>query len=143
MTALARCGGPRILVADDHQLTRELLGEVLEEEGYRVALSADGAAAINDCERYRPDLLVADLGMPFFSGLQVMAAARKANPSVRAVILTANPSEVAEPLAKRFGAESFVNKPIDLEDFVALVRRCLGPEGRRRVAFNSRAAGRP
>jgi CheY-like chemotaxis protein len=73
----------QILVADDHTPFRTLLGEFLQDAGYRVLLAADGEEAVRQVNAARPDLVLTDVEMPRRNGLEVLGhvkAARRRRP---------------------------------------------------------------
>jgi PAS domain S-box-containing protein len=63
-----RAGGCRILVVDDHPDVRESLAMLLELQGHEVAIACDGVEAVEAAERWHPDLVLLDLGMPRLDG---------------------------------------------------------------------------
>ena len=63
-------GQPRLLLADDHRETAELLSELLEPEFEVIAQVQDGLALVNAVERLAPDVIVSDVSMPGLDGLR-------------------------------------------------------------------------
>jgi two-component system response regulator PilR (NtrC family) len=106
---------PRILVVDDERSMRELLAIVLKREGYDVALADSGQAATELLERDRVDLLISDIKMPDMSGVDVLRAAKKIDPDVLAIMITAFASTETAVEAMRLGACDYLSKPFDVD----------------------------
>lgn len=117
--------GLLILVADDDKVTRETVGTVLEEEGYRVVLAKDGADALVGFTTEQPDLVLTDLNMPGHGGLFVVEQVRATHPWLPVIIFTADATLDAERKARAAGASDFINKPVDLQDMLSRVAACL------------------
>jgi two-component system response regulator PilR (NtrC family) len=106
---------PRVLVVDDERSMRELLAIVLKREGYDVTLAESGRAAIEILERDRVDLLISDIKMPDMSGVDVLRAAKKTDPDVLAIMITAFASTETAVEAMRLGACDYLSKPFDVD----------------------------
>jgi two-component system response regulator PilR (NtrC family) len=106
---------PRILVVDDERSMRELLAIVLRREGYEVLLADSGRAAIAVLEREAVDLLISDIKMPDVSGVDVLRAAKRIDPDVLAVMITAFASTDTAVEAMRLGACDYLSKPFDID----------------------------
>lgn len=101
----------RILIVDDHPLTREALSSLLHAHGFDVCGSAsDGAAAIVEAARLRPDLVLLDLSMPGLDGLTALPRLREAAPESEVVVLTASGTEENLLAAIRAGAAGYLLK---------------------------------
>jgi DNA-binding NarL/FixJ family response regulator len=101
----------RILIVDDHPLTREALSSLLGAHGFDVLGSAsDGAQAIVEAERLRPDLVLLDLSMPGMDGLAALPRLREAAPECEVVVLTASGTEENLLAAIRAGAAGYLLK---------------------------------
>ena len=84
----------RILIVDDHPLTREALSSLLKAHGFDVVgCASDGAEAIVEAGRLRPDLVLLDLSMPGLDGLSALPRLREAAPECEVVVLTASGTE--------------------------------------------------
>jgi diguanylate cyclase (GGDEF)-like protein/PAS domain S-box-containing protein len=105
---------PLILVADDDQVFRFLTREALEPEGFIVIEAADGAAALEEARRLRPDLILLDVQMPLMNGFELCKQLR-ADPGlseVPIVMVTGQDDVDSIETAYRLGATSFIAKPI-------------------------------
>ena len=79
-----------ILVVDDEEGIRSFIGEVLEDEGHRVVLAADGQAALEALARQSFHLLVTDLKMPRVDGMTLLTQAKAQRPELEVIVLTAH-----------------------------------------------------
>lgn len=101
----------RILIVDDHPLTREALSSLLSSHGFEVVGAAqDGVGAIEAAGRLRPDLVLLDLSMPGMDGLQALPKLRDAAPECEVVVLTASGTETNLLAAIRGGAAGYLLK---------------------------------
>ena len=106
---------PRILVVDDERSMRELLAIVLRREGYEVLLAESGRAAIDVLEREPVDLLISDIKMPDLSGVEVLRAAKRIDPDILGMMITAFASTETAVEAMRLGACDYLSKPFDID----------------------------
>ena len=106
---------PRILVVDDERSMRELLAIVLRREGYEVLLAENGRAAIDLLEREPVDLLISDIKMPDMSGVEVLRAAKRIDPDILGIMITAFASTETAVEAMRLGACDYLSKPFDID----------------------------
>ena len=101
----------RILLVDDHPITRAALASLLEAHGFTVAGEAsDGEEAIEVARRLLPDLVLLDLSMPGLDGLQALPRLRDAAPEAEVVVLTASGTEENLLTAIRGGAAGYLLK---------------------------------
>ncbi|MFN8059702.1 MAG: sigma-54 dependent transcriptional regulator [Vicinamibacterales bacterium] len=115
----------RLLVVDDERSLRELLGIVLRREGYQVAVAANGAQALAEIARHPIDLLISDISMPDMSGVDVLRAAKFANPELAGIMITAFASTDTAVEALRLGAYDYVTKPFNVDELKIVVRQAL------------------
>jgi DNA-binding NarL/FixJ family response regulator len=101
----------RILIVDDHPLTRDALAALLGAHGIDVVgCASDGAEAIVEAERLQPDLVLLDLSMPGMDGLAALPRLREAAPGCEVVVLTASGTEENLLAAIRGGAAGYLMK---------------------------------
>src|SRR6266566_4123187 len=144
----------RILIVDDHPLTREALSSLLGAHGLDViGCASDGAEAIVEAGRLQPDLILLDLSMPGIDGLTALPRLREAAPDCEVVVLTASGTEENLLSAIRAGAAGYLLKsepPARIVDFLRGVAKgeaaLSGAVARRlleQVREGSRATGVP
>jgi two-component system response regulator PilR (NtrC family) len=119
----SRCG--RILVVDDERSMRELLQIVLRREGHQVRLAEDGQAAVAELEREPVDVLISDIKMPGMTGVDVLREAKRIDPDIVGIMVTAYASTDTAVEALRLGAYDYLTKPFDVEELKAKVRNAL------------------
>jgi len=115
----------QLLVIDDDAVTRELLTEVLQSEGYRVAACDSGPRALERAEHEHFDLAVTDVRMPEMDGIAVTRALKARDPAIQVIVMTAFGSVETAVEAIRHGAFDYVSKPMNLEEIKSTVRRAL------------------
>ena len=117
--------GEKVLVVDDEFEIRDLLSKFLTEEGYDVILASNGEEALELAERENPQVILLDILMPGFSGIETcrrLKAAEKTRfiPVIMATALWDTHAEAVEA-----GAEDFVTKPFPLEELSFRVKSIL------------------
>lgn len=113
----------RILVVDDHPLTRDALAALLEQHGFRVVgQAADGEEAVERARELHPDLVLLDLSMPGVDGLEALPRLRAAAPGCEVVVLTASGTEQNLLGAIRGGAAGYLLKSEPPERIVDFLR---------------------
>jgi CheY-like chemotaxis protein len=115
----------RILVIDDDQITRESVAEVLQEEGYEVAIAADGHEGIAQFIAFQPHLVLTDLQMPRVNGLAVIAHVQRVSPTTPIIIFTADIVIDARRQAEDLGIAGYINKPFEFTDMLDQIAKAL------------------
>jgi DNA-binding NtrC family response regulator len=115
----------RILVVDDEEALRTVLGAELEGEGYRVSSAGDGDEAINILRTQYFDLILLDIKMPKVDGFEVLKFVKENHPTSKVIMLTGFADLKNAIESKKLGAEDFVSKPYDLVDLLTTVERVL------------------
>jgi CheY-like chemotaxis protein len=125
-----RPGSSLILVVDDDPVILSLVAGTLEDEGYEAVTAPHGAAALEILARRRrvgaplPDLILLDMRMPVMDGWAFAEAYRRTSgPHAPIVVITA--AHDAADRAAEIGADAVLAKPFDLDEFVAVVDRCI------------------
>jgi len=106
---------PRILVVDDEPSMRQMLAIVLKREGYEVMLAENGRMAVAALERGPFDLLISDIKMPDMSGVEVLREAKRIDPDILGIMITAFASTETAIEAMRLGACDYLSKPFDID----------------------------
>ncbi len=114
----------RVLVADDSEAIREMLGSFLANLGYHTDLTTDGQTAVDLFKVHPYDVVICDLQMPRVDGLEVLARVKALDPDVQVIILTGYATLETAIKALRLGAYEYQFKPVDdMEIFARLVER--------------------
>jgi DNA-binding response OmpR family regulator len=111
-----------VLVADDDPRIRRLVSVNLEKRNYHTYEVADGAQAIAYLEKETPDLVVLDLVMPGMSGIEVCGWMRRQGMDIPIMVLSAYNEEELKVRALDAGADDYVTKPFQTEEFLARLR---------------------
>ena len=114
---------PRILIVDDHPLTRDALAALLGQHGFEVVgEAADGEQAVELARRVQPELVLLDLSMPGVDGVSALPRLREAAPACEVVVLTASGTEENLLGAIRGGAAGYLLKSEPPERIVEFLR---------------------
>ncbi|WP_250152276.1 response regulator [Ancylobacter radicis] len=116
--------GPHILVVDDDQEIRKLLGRYLTGQSFRVTLAETGREAERQLANGRFDLIVLDLMLPDTSGLELCRSFR-AQSHIPIILLTALKEDVDRIIGLEIGADDYLGKPFNPRELVARIRAVL------------------
>ena len=120
---------PRILIVDDEKVIRVLLTRLLGEDEYLVSCASSGKQALEIMRRVTFDLVITDLIMPGdLTGIDVIQAAKRKDPSCGAILMTGRTSPDAEASAIESGAV-YIRKPFDADLMKAVVKEVLATRG--------------
>jgi two component system response regulator len=123
-------GSPlRVLVVDDEQMLADLLASALRYEGWEVTTAGTGIAAVRSAQEIDPDVIVLDIMLPDFDGLEVMRRVRGHRPNVPVLFLTAKDAVEDRVAGLTAGGDDYVTKPFSLEEVVARLRALLRRSG--------------
>jgi two-component system response regulator PilR (NtrC family) len=109
-----------VLVVDDEPSMRQMLSIALRREGYQVTAVDDGRAALATLEEGAVDVVVTDVRMPEFSGVDLLREAKRVDPAISVIMMTAYGSKETVLEALRLGATDYVEKTHNLKDELAL-----------------------
>jgi len=115
----------RILLVEDKESLRAVLRKTLEAEGFGVDEAPDGRAALEKIRRDRFAMVLTDLRLPAASGHEVLKAAVAADPEMPVILMTAYGTIRDAVSAMKAGAYDYLEKPVDTDHLLALVKRAL------------------
>ncbi len=124
-----------IVVADDSISVRKFVGRMLEKNGYRVQLAADGLEAAELITQHGCHLVITDLEMPRMTGYELMAQLRQ-SPTTRRIpvlVVTSRAGAKHRGRAMKEGASAFLTKPVQEDQLIAAVEQLMGTEAPRPV----------
>jgi chemosensory pili system protein ChpA (sensor histidine kinase/response regulator) len=119
-----------IVVADDSISVRKFVGRMLEKNGYRVKLAADGLEAAELVSQHGCHLVITDLEMPRMTGYELMAQLRQ-SPTTRRIpvmVVTSRAGAKHRDRAVKEGAAAFLTKPVQEDQLIAAVEQLMGRE---------------
>jgi chemotaxis family two-component system response regulator PixH len=115
------------LVVDDSLTERQIISSCLEQEGINVSLASSGEEALEKVKSTRPDVIVLDVVLPGRSGFEICREL-KAEASTRTIpiiICSTKGSEMDKFWGMKQGADAYIPKPIDQEEFVRTVKQLI------------------
>ncbi len=115
----------RILLVEDKESLRAVLKKTLESEGFGVEEAPDGRAAMDKIGRDRFAMVLTDLRLPRADGHEVLKAAQTADPEMPVILMTAFGTIRDAVGAMKAGAYDYLEKPVDTDHLLALIRRAL------------------
>ena len=110
----------RILVVDDHQGSRELLGRHLRPT-YDVLTAETGKSALQDLRNHQIDLVIQDVGLADMDGLTLLQESKTLQPQLPVIMITGRGTVASARAAMNLGAVAFLLKPFNLEELRLLV----------------------
>lgn len=116
-----------ILVAEDNPFFRRLLTHQLTSAGYEVLVAEDGRQAM-DClheGQFKPDLVLVDLMMPHYSGLDVIAKIKTFSPKVPVILMSGAEATLTSPGVTHSNPDLFLSKPFSSVHLLASIRSML------------------
>lgn len=116
---------PHILVVDDEREIRNLVREILEDEGYDVAIAEDGQTARQARQSRRPDLILLDIWMPDVDGVTLLKEWTQDGLDCPVVMMSGHGTVETAVEATRLGAYDFIEKPLSLARLLLTVERAL------------------
>lgn len=113
----------KILIVDDEEDALENCRRILSRVPYDCVLASDPREALDLLNREQPGLILTDLRMPNLDGIEVLAAAKRLDPAVQVVLLTAHATIETAVTSMRYGAFDYITKPFTSGELVQVVHR--------------------
>jgi two-component system response regulator PilR (NtrC family) len=123
-----------VLVVDDEEVMRDILGSLLTKEGYRVKLAASGEEGLEVGRAEPVDVAIVDVMLPDMSGIEVLDGLKRADPEMVVVMITAFASVETAITAMKMGAFDYITKPFKNDEVLVVVSN--GAHQRRLVNEN-------
>src|SRR4030042_2368355 len=115
----------RILVVDDDENIRKVLGTILEEEGYFVESVETAKKGIEKSEKAFYNIALIDFRLPDMEGIELLSKMRDTKPKMRKIIITGYPTLQNAVAAVNKGADAYAMKPFDVEKILQTIRETL------------------
>ena len=114
-----------ILVVEDDARMRDLMQKVLARDGHEVETCADGLRALKLLEENAYDIVIADIRMPKYDGMELLSAVRRQHPNTTVIMMTAFGTIDSAVEAMKLGAFDYISKPFKMDEILIVVRRAL------------------
>lgn len=114
----------KILLVEDDENIRIMVGAMLESSGYQVIETRSGATAMTLASSHIPDLILLDLGLPDMDGMEILEYVRRSD-LVPIIVLSARSDEAEKVKAFDLGANDYITKPFGAAEFLARIRSVL------------------
>lgn len=126
---------PCVLLVEDSEPLRTVVARSLGRAGFEVVEARDGSDALKQlslvsCGNRRFDLVISDVRLPGYDGLNLLATMRQLDPPIPAIIITAFGSESLHATAQRIGAVATLDKPFALDDLIDLAHSATADHGK-------------
>ncbi len=116
---------PTVLIVDDEPGIREVLGEILRDEGYQTLEAADGLQAVNQVRSEPVDLVLLDVWLPGMGGIEVLQTVKEEFPTLEVIVISGHGTIDTAVRAVKAGAFDFLEKPLSLDRVLTLTRNAL------------------
>jgi len=126
---------PRVLIAEDDESLLDLLKMALTKKGYRVFAVQNGQEALAVARQVKPDVLIADIMMPFLNGLQLVHQLRLDyydTPTPKTIFLTSRVQDQDVELGLKVGADVYITKPFQMDEVLENVKELVAMQRKER-----------
>jgi two-component system, NtrC family, response regulator HydG len=110
-----------VLIVDDIPSMAETMADVLDARGFQVYPANSGAAALEILRKHPVNILLTDVIMPEMNGLMLYRAARKINPRLTTILMTAYAADDLIQQGMKEGIKTVLNKPVDMNLLISLL----------------------
>ena len=116
-----------ILIVDDERDIRELIGDILEDEGYTTRLAGNSSEAMTEINAEEPALLILDIWLKDskMDGIDILKTVKRDNPDVPVVIISGHGNIEIAVAAIKQGAYDFIEKPFNIDQLLVVIRRAM------------------
>ena len=112
-----------ILIVEDNEMNRDMLGRRLERRGFEIDFALDGQEGLDKMRERKPDLVLMDMGLPVLDGWQATTQAKEDDDlkDIPIIALTAHALESDKQKALDCGADDFDTKPVDFKRLLSKI----------------------
>lgn len=121
--SLKKAQAKRVLITDDKATTRELLFNIIKNNGYEFAGScSNGLECLDSLQGSQPDIILLDISMPVMDGLEALERIKRERPALKVVMVTAFGQKENVQRAMRLGADGYVLKPFTEKSILTVLK---------------------
>ncbi len=120
----------KILIIEDSQSVAAMLLSQVQKAGFEVVVAPDAMMGTKECVRWRPDLVILDLMLPAGGGTAVLRNMKQSvyTQQIPVIVLTGSTDPTVRKPILEFGVSTFLQKPHDPEELIALIHKTLGSD---------------
>jgi len=117
----------KIMVVDDENDLRDMLGLMLKKEGYEIGMASNGADFLDRLDDFQPDLVTLDVMMPGLTTREILEHLKEKDCKPKIILLTVVrfSEEEKEKILKMSTVVDYITKPFDFEDFIQTIKKHL------------------
>lgn len=115
-----------ILIIDDDNFIRNLVGTVLKKSGYTVFSAENGEKGVELAQKENPDLVLTDMLMPDKEGIQTICEVKEINPNIKIIAMSGGSKTknlTFLDMAKKVGADEILSKPFKPNDLLSIIKK--------------------
>ncbi|RJR29896.1 MAG: sigma-54-dependent Fis family transcriptional regulator [Desulfobacteraceae bacterium] len=116
---------PKIVVVDDDLRMRQLIGDLLAQEGIEAIITADSVEAAGMIAAQKLDIVITDLKIPYMDGLSLLQHAKDVDPDIVVIVITGYGTVDSAIKAMKLGAYDYVQKPFEPDELMMIIHRAL------------------
>jgi DNA-binding response OmpR family regulator len=115
----------KIMVVDDENDLREMLGLMLKKEGYEICMAINGEDFLDRLDGFQPDLVTLDVMMPGLTTIEILKKIKekKSNPKIILLTVIRFSEEEKEKILEMGTVVDYITKPFDFEDFIQTIKK--------------------
>ncbi len=113
----------KILIAEDNSLMLKIIQKSLEKKGFEVITTIDGLDAIQKIEEHNPDVVILDIMMPFYSGLEIVGKLKQDANKIPVIVMSDMGQQSVVDEALKLGADEYIFKPFSINTLISYIHR--------------------
>ncbi|MCW3110595.1 MAG: response regulator [Segetibacter sp.] len=116
----------KILIAEDDSLILKTIELCLKKEGFEMICCLDGLDAMEKIQLLNPDLIIVDIMLPYFSGLEIVGKVKQNGSSTPIIVMSAMGQQGVVDEALKLGADDYIPKPFNIKVLNSMIRKHAG-----------------
>ncbi len=116
----------KILIAEDDALSMKIMEWCLKKEGYEVICTIDGIEAMEKINFHQPDLILVDIMLPYFSGLEILSKVKQNGITAPVIVISAMGQQDVIDEALKLGAYGYISKPFNMNELGSYIMQITG-----------------
>jgi two-component system response regulator VicR len=113
----------KILIAEDDSLILKTMELCLKKDGYEIICCMDGLSAMEKIEQHHPDLIIVDIMLPYFSGLEIVGKVKQNENATPIIVISAMGQQDVVEEALKLGADQYISKPFNIRSLTDHITR--------------------